>query len=365
MKLFPGRRAGSDRLKFVSAAESLGYVRTGSQYAREVIRKQPVASGAVMIGLGMYIIGFCIFALSLETSGGGREAAILGSIIFIPVGIALIPGGINELLKRTLILVEADRVHYERRTLSGTYSFDASLDDYLCVVPESLLVSHKGELRGMAYFGRIMHRADPAKDLGLLIRTNDEIEMLGDAGNERADFERFARHLDLPLASVRADGTVLLRAPDRLDEPLAAATHGTGEGQISLPSALPTFPARGFKVALNGNRFVADKGYPVYFIPCAGFIAAGVAIVFIVPAADVAGSIVLVLGMFALFMLAFALTTSRLTVSDVSLSVEHRIAGIRFMARSTPLDQIEEVDIVVDPATRRRTVRIGDRKSVV
>ncbi len=351
-----------DRALFIRAAAARPWKHRASDASMELEDREPARNVWAMFGMGAFVIGFCAVALFAFPDTSSRGAALAGTLIFGPIGVGLILGGVNAKLAYVRLRVSGDRVSRESRNLFGRRAFDEPLSSYLCILPRALLHTSDRELAGAAHYARLVHASDPERDAVLLVHFQDEAQMILDAGGERGSFEALARTLDLPLATVSADGSVAFRNPDMLDRPLAAGPIK----RLAVPTGSEALcPSRKYRIAALPDGFVATRTHPVYLVPFAGLAAATVLAVRFLALTDAGYNLPLVLGAFALFMLAFALTRSRLTLSGGELSLLQTVAWFRVQERRVPLSGIEELDIVHDPLLRRSVLRIASDAATI
>ncbi len=319
-----------------------------------------------MIGLAVFIVAFCAMAFAASEPGSeGREAALLGTLIFAPIGLALGVGGAATLYRRDTLHVSGDELRYERRSLFRPLAFSSSLADYACVLPSSAIRGQARREMRLAFYARLVHRDDDARNVVLLVRLLDELGMIGDAGGEREPYERLARSLDLPLATESADGIITLRYPDELDLSIGERAEAAGERAYE-PGPERPFPTRRYRVRVEPDGFSAERGYPVYLLPFVGLATASVLVLFVLPLpADPWGSIGLVLGAFSLFMLAFSLTRARLEVRGGSITVTHSVAGIIVIRQAASLARVEEVTVAKDPRYNGRALRVASDEATL
>ena len=245
----------------------------------------------------------------------------------------MILGGINQRIELTTVCVANDTVSLERRNLFGTRNFEEPLNAYLCVLPLSSIVTSRGEMDGIAYYAKLVHGMDPSRDITLLVYSVSQLGMLAGPGNERKPYEDFARGMDLPLAAMGADGSATLRSPEELDLPLSE--RGPGSGPEPSGPERP-FPSRKYRIEVRPDGFTAVRGYPVYWIPFAGFVAGAAAAGLFLKDTGARLGLPLTLGVFTLFMLAFSLTRARLTLTGDAVESVHTIAGFSVQNRGAP-----------------------------
>jgi len=342
-----------------SAGRLIATSLTGGSASFDLVDKPPRGQAIFMMGFGLSIAAF-LTALIIFSEGGSDnlKTAIVGTAIFGPIAVALSLGGAGSLYRRDTLSIKGDTLSYDKRSLFAARRFSDSLDNYACVLPESQIYgSAKREMR-MAFYARLVHRSDDALNVAMLVRDLDELGMLTDRGGERGPYEALARSLDLPLATEAADGSVSIRHPDELDIPLAA--RASLEAGPERP-----FPSRRYRVTAEPGGFSAERGYPVYLIPFAGFVAAAAASLILIPDTDAKGGLFLVCCAFSLFMLAFSLTRARLTLRNRSVEALFTIAGIRVLKQTIPLDELEEVDYVKDPRYNARTLRLASDRTTI
>jgi len=332
--------------------------RGGGLAAMHIVDIPSRGTGIMMVCLGLFTCGLIATGLATSAPGsGGMEAVVMGAAIFGPVAVALMLGGVAVLYRRDRLDVERDSVSYARRALFRPRSFSAPLGNYACILPESRIYGEaKREMR-MAFYARLVHRDDDARNVMLLIRDLGELAMMTDRGGERKPYEDLARSLDLPLATESADGAVTIRYPSELNLSLEAFNEASGAAAY-VPGPERPFPTKRYRVTTGPDGFGAERGYPGYLVPFAGFAAASVAAFLLIPDRDSKGGIALVLGAFALFMLAFSLTRARLTVRDGVVETLFTIAGIKVLRQVIRLGKIEEVNYAKDPRYNSRTLRI-------
>lgn len=317
-----------------------------------------------MVVLSIYIVGFCAVAFLISSPGtDGREAAALGSAIFCPIAVALCLGGVEHLYRRTRLTIADDRLSYTRRSLFKPRAFTEPLSAYACVLPESSISGSKDERMRLEFYARLVHLTDDAKNSVMLVRVLDELELHLDQGGERKVYEDLARSLDLPLAMEAAGGTVSIRYPDELDMNLREYAEAAGLQEEPGPER--PFPTRRYRVVLGPDGMSATRGYPAYFIPFAAFAAGAVAARTLLDSRGIDQPLPLVLGFFALFMLAFSLTRARFELRSDSVAASYTVAGVRILSQSIPLREIEELTVVKDPRYRRRVLRIASDRLTI
>ncbi len=353
-------RTQPDRSTLQRMLKDAGVARRPSVALIELEDREPPASAWFMAGFGIFILCFCAVAIAAFPDPADREAAIAGSLIFGPIGIGMILGGVNQKLKWTRLTISGDRVSFDRRSILGRRGFSEALAAYGCILPRAVIQEQDGELSGVAYYAKLIHRTERRRDLVLLVREQGELAMLRDDGEERRHFEDLARKLELPLATLRSDGTLSLRFPDELDRPLRESQALDSPPSSGDPGPCPS---KRFKISRQPEAFVASIGHPIYWLPFAGF--AGSSIFALQAPGEAGYALPLVLAFFSLFMLAFALTRSRLTLTADAIELCHSIAGFPIQKRALRLAGIEEADIVTNPVSRRRVLRVASDEGTI
>jgi len=334
-------------------------LRTGGAAELHIVDIPSRGAGIMQIGLGLFTCGLIATGLAVSAPGSeGFEASLLASAIFGPVALALIVGGVATLYRRDTLDISRDMVSFKRRSLFLARSFKAQLGDYACVLPESTIYGESKREMRMAFYARLVHRDDDAKNVSLLVRDLGELEMMTDRSGERGPNEALARSLDLPLASESADGAVVIRYPAELDLPLEDFNAVAGI-DYDQPGPERPFPTKRYRMTIEPGGFSAVRGFPVYLIPFAGFVAAAAASIILIPDAEAKGGLSLVFFAFSLFMLAFSLTRARLTLRDRKVEACFKVAGITVLKQTIPLDELEEVDYAKDPRYNSRTLRLA------
>ncbi|HCM25187.1 MAG TPA: hypothetical protein DIC34_01330 [Treponema sp.] len=223
-----------------------------------------------LLCLSAYIIGFCAFALYSERGAAKYAVLLVVTAVFIGAAGVLIVLAIETLGRRVRVSVEDDSITYERRSFWRLESFTEKLDSYLCVYPLTEISGGTLRRTTMAFYAKLVHGSEPAKNVGVLVHSLDELGMIFDQGSVRVPLEEFACALRLPLASVSYDGSVRLRQYDELDEPIAKA-------ELDVAGPDRPFPSRRFGVVLTDDGFVSTRKNPVFGLPCLGFLAGGAA----------------------------------------------------------------------------------------
>lgn len=299
-----------------------------------------------------------------EPGTEGREAAVYGTAIFGPIGVGLLIGGVAELYRRIRLTIRDDTVLYERRALFKPLSFSEPLGNYACVLPSSALSGSQHQAMRMAFYARLVHRTDDSRNTVLLIRVLDELGVHTDWGGERKPYEDFARSVNLPLATEAADGSITIRYPDELDMTIEEFNRATGIAPVE-PGPPRDFPTQRYRVSTQEDGFSAVRGYPVYWIPFAGFVAAAIISgMLMVNDADLLG-LPLVFTFFSLFMGTFALTKAKLELRDKTVIATYTAAGIRLVKQSIPLSEIEELVVASDPRYRKSVLRIASDRTTI
>ena len=390
-----------DACRKACAARPRPSARAGGTARIDIVERPPRSMGVFMICLGLFIVAFCAFAVVYAGSGAldgtaeraenrkatetegeppvgkgkeGMDAALLGSLILGPAGIALAIGGAASLYRRERLRITNDRLTWERRAFTRSGGFTESLASYVCVLPESALLGGRHSETRILFFGRLVHRREDAKCVALRVHSLEQLAVLTGQGSERLPLEALARSLDLPLASVSADGSVAIRYPDELDLTIAdrqdrrpgrsglSDTRGSlADSPAGIESCGPGRPCpKGrYRIREVQGGFTAARGYPVYWLPFAVLASAGGLYLRFAPAGGKGYTFLLVIGLFALFMLAFALTRARLTVDRQGVEAAFTIAGIVARRQVIPLNLIEEIDIVKDPRYRNGILKIA------
>jgi uncharacterized membrane protein YoaK (UPF0700 family) len=356
--VFTRSKTRFDACRAAYAAHPRKSPRKGGTARIDITEKPKKSHGIMMLALSVYIVGFCAAAFMVSQPGTeGREAAILGTMIFVPIAAALGLGGADQLYRRIHLAIAGDTLSYDCRALFRPKSFTEPLSAYACVLPESSLSGSKDEPMRMAFHARLVHRDNDTMNCVLLVGELDELQVHTDRGSERTLFENFARSVNLPLATEAVDGTVTIRHPDELD--LSVEEYAKTSGIHDEPGPERPFPTHRYRVTSGPDGVSAVRGYPLYLIPFAAFVAGAVASKVLLTANGIRQPIPLVLGFFSLFMLAFALIRSHLELRADTVTASYTLAGIRILHQSIPLREVEELTVARDPRYRRHVLRIA------
>jgi hypothetical protein len=330
------------------------------------VDRNPVGDAIAMGLFGLAFVGFAVAFLALSDDTVDRTSLAFGVSVFILVGLAFMVGGVSTAMAMTRLHIEGDTVHWEGRGLFSKRSFDEPLSSYLCVYPVSSLVGRPNRRMAMVYYAFLIHGSDPGRNVGLLVRSLDELGIYLDKGGERARFEGLARSLNLPLVTESEEG-IVVRNVDELDVPLSRLMAGGGHGRAVVGAGVQDrpFPTKRYRITRSADGWRAERGYPGYLAPFAVFASLCAVFVHWGPGLESAGPIALVFGAFACFMLAFALTRARLELSAEAVEASYSIAGITILRQRISLAEVEEVVDGRDPKARARALLIAADRATI
>jgi len=376
----PSGRARADRERLEECRRACsrhprGSPRLPSSHVLDIVDRNPIGDAIAMGLFGLAFVGFAIAFMVLADDSVDRPSLIVGVSVFVVVGLAFMVGGVSTARSMTRLRISDDTVHWEGRGLLSRRSFDEPLSSYLCVYPVSSLVGRPNHRMAMVFFAYLIHGSDPARNVGLLVRSLGELGIYLDKGGERARFEELARSLNLPLVT-ESEAGIVVRNVDELDVPLArllaggghardvAGTGGMGGAGGPDGPGRP-FPTKRYRITRSGSGWLAERGYPGYLLPFAAFAALCVAFLRWGPGIEPAGPIALVFGAFACFMLAFSLTRARLELSAEAVEASYSIAGFSILRQRIPLAEVEEVVDGQDPKARARSLLIAADRATI
>lgn len=356
------KRLAACRAAFASAKSPGRRAPSAVEFAEPCILDKSTTRG--MLGMGLFVLGFCAVALFVARGGGeDLEAAAVGAAVFDPIGLALVVAAANRFAFREEVEIRGDVLRFRRKSLFVDRGFEESLSEYLCVLPESDYTGGKRESHRLLTLARLVHREDDEKSPALFVSSRDAFDMMGAPSGDRSTFEGLSLSLNLPLASELHGGVFDFRFPDELDKPLADRAARPADPGTAAAGGPGPFPGRRYRVELLPDGFIARRGHAGYWFASAAFAAGAVAAVAF--SEGQAGGLGLVLFVFSFFMDAFALTENHLELRGGVLRSWSTLLGNKMGEREVLLSELEELADGTDPSMRCRALVAASDKAVV